>query len=140
MTELASIMKSLSKDLRKGAEGFFDRLVTDVQYEIANKTPVDTGAARSNWIVGDSPQSPIPPHAPGRRLGIGESANLAISIHAAQRAVKARRKAIDPTIGLHNTVYYIGKLNQGHSRQARAGFVQLGILTGVGRSASYRIL
>lgn len=105
-------------------------------------TPVDRGVARSNWQVrsGSDPVSVRPAFAPGRHLGIGETRNAAAAIADAY-AVIDRAPSISflrslamaagdvgladggITFYISNPVYYIEALDQGHSKQQAAGFV-----------------
>lgn len=94
-------------------------------------TPVDTGNARSNWVVGlNAPvTSERDPYAPGSRLGIGEQANAQAAMEHARQVVSARGRG--QSVWISNNVDYIGKLNEGFSRQAPANFVEMGVLAAV---------
>ncbi len=103
-------------------------------------TPVDTGRARSNWVVSIGLPSfgVIAPYAPGNKLGIGEGANTAGALDQG-RAVIARRK--DPqTIYIVNNVHYIGSLNRGTSPQAGANFVEKAIHAALAAIRQTRLL
>lgn len=92
-------------------------LSLEIHAELTESTPIDTGWARSNWqmavgtpatgVVG-SPGSPgSPPLVTSYRLGQGP-------------------------INITNNVPYIQVLNDGHSQQAPAGFVEAAIDRAVG--------
>lgn len=87
-------------------------------------TPVDEGTARSNWQVAlDAPiRSEIPPYAPGKGLGIGESANAQGALAQGQAAIGQYKNG--QTIYISNNLPYINRLNDGWSAQAPAGFVE----------------
>lgn len=88
-------------------------------------TPVDTGAARSNWIpsLGFPSDSIVSPR--GIADAIGEA-----------RTVQATYEREDPDqaarpIYITNNLKYVPRLNQGWSRQAPAGFVQRAVAVGL---------
>lgn len=76
-----------------------------VDRELVNETPVDTGRARANWLP--SINSP-------RTETVGES--------NAESPLNLNYKLGD-TIYIANNLPYIRRLNDGHSQQAPAGFV-----------------
>lgn len=81
-------------------------------------TPVDTGRARSNWLtnIGSAREDTVET--------LGPSA-LAASI-AAAASVIGRAKQGD-AIHITNNLPYIQPLNEGHSQQASAGYIQRAI-------------
>lgn len=113
---------------------FVKAVSQEVHFEVDERTPVDTGRARSNWIVriGRAWNLVYRPFAPGRHLGRGERANLNAAV-AQAKAVLARRKT-DETVYITNNLPYINRLNQGYSRQSPSGFVQSGISVGIGKA------
>lgn len=85
--------------------------------ELVNTTPVDTGFARANWVVGvnmlNAPRIKYgPQYPPPKYMG----------------PIKTRTQ--DEWV-ISNFAHYIGYLNEGHSRQAPAGFVEKAIYTGI---------
>lgn len=139
-------------DLRQSA-AFFDKvagaltddvnalvasIVEAVQYEIVKRTPVDTGRARSNFVVRlNTPfrltYKPYSPYRSRYRGGsggsIGETANLQAAV-AQARGVMARRKP-DDVVYITNNLPYIARLNEGYSQQSPRGFVRAGVAAGV---------
>lgn len=124
--------------LQKDIDAFVKSVVVEVATNIAGRTPVDEGVARSNWItsLSGSPRSPIKAYSPyfARRKGgpggtISEGRNLAAVRQQALVAVSAYKS--DSPIYISNDTDYIAYLNQGTSRQAPAGFVQAGISIGI---------
>lgn len=102
--------------------------------EVVFATPVDTGRARSNWIVsiGTPDRSVRAPFSAGVGLGIGENANGAAAFNDALAKLNPLRPiGAEVSVYIQNNVPYIGRLNAGSSQQAPAGFVQTGILNGV---------
>lgn len=99
--------------------------------ELAAATPVDTGLAVSNWQVGigRSPKEPIPPYAPGSKGSTAlanREAMLAAGIAAVQGYVSGRGQAVH----IVNNAEHIGLLNDGHSQQAPANFVETAVAAG----------
>lgn len=85
-------------------------------------TPVDTGRARGNWIpaIGKPPTRPVPTLDKSGTAGLGNAKTLF-----------ARYDLGDGKIFIVNNLPYIQRLNEGHSQQAPAGFVQRAVLAGV---------
>lgn len=96
-------------------------------------TPVDKGVARSNWRVGigAAPTAVIPAYAPGRHLGINETANGQAAINAGIARINGfspgQGRALKKSISIANNTPYIGALNAGSSKQAPAGFVEVAL-------------
>lgn len=132
-------MKRAAKALEDDINRYNENVAIQVQYEVAARTPVDVGTARSNWIVqlgsavravrrafAPYPSRWRPPYIGGG--GIGEHRNLEASRRAARTAVAARRT--DEPIYIVNNLPYIARLNDGHSKQAGVGFIQAGVQAG----------
>lgn len=100
-------------------------------------TPVDTGEARSNWILSlgvpiqgtIAPYTPYPKRSQGNGRGRAETANTDGALTRAEGAIAARLPG--QTVIIQNNVPYIGLLNDGSSVQAPANFVQLAMKEGV---------
>lgn len=103
-----------------------------IHREVILGTPVDTGKARSNWIIGVGriPSTVINPHHPGKHLGIGERANAHTATFIGMETLHL---ALDKpnSIYIVNNVHYINKLNRGHSSQAGPAFVERAVMAGV---------
>lgn len=86
----------------------------DLDQRIVLKTPVDTGRARSNWLVGLG--------APMRRVRntIDQGGGKTIAENA---RVIARQKRFQ-SIWISNNLPYIRELENGTSKQAPAGMVR----------------
>lgn len=105
--------------------------------EIVMATPVDTGRARSNWLVTvGSPRSdviePYSEHTKGSGgggSGAGESANAQAAINQGMLAIGSRK--MGQAIFIQNNVPYINKLNAGSSKQAPANFVRISVMNAV---------
>lgn len=103
----------------------------DAQYLLAKNTPVDVATARSNWrisvgrpLVGRiKAYSPYPSahRPPYVRVGTrSETANLQGVVNQGRARLATYTKG---SIYISNTLPYIGRLDKGHSKQTRAGFV-----------------
>lgn len=97
---------TLEKDVRRTALA--------VDRELVLNTPVDTGRARSNWI----PSLNVPEV---RLVEPGQKPDVA--------AATASYKLSD-IIFISNSLPYIKRLNDGHSKQAPAGFVEASVQAG----------
>lgn len=110
--------------LRGTADRVMKRLALSVNAELIEATPVDTGFARASWIASiGSPSNAVA----GSRDEIDR---------AAQSAAQARLLVYTVRQGdiwISNNVQYIGELNEGHSPQAPAGFIEDAIRRGVAR-------
>lgn len=91
-------------------------------------TPVDKGRARSNWQVGlgSAPGGTREAFSPGEGGNTGAS-NAQAAISAAKEVIAGHTQG---DIYLVNNLPYIVPLNNGHSAQAPAGFVELAVQAG----------
>jgi hypothetical protein len=101
-----------------------------VDQTVVMATPVDTGRARSNWIVTiDQPaQGEVPSYNPGSHGSTGGA--------VAQQAIDQGKNVISTfknqkQICITNNLDYIEELNNGSSRQAPASFVEQAVAAGV---------
>lgn len=90
---------------------------------VVERTPVDTGLAISNWRVGlnYTPYGFSGPYVVGVQ-GSSKGANIASVLSRYLPTIEQRRTG--QTISIVNTAPHIEKLNQGHSSQAPAGFIE----------------
>jgi len=111
-----------------------DRIVRETALlcdrELVLTTPVDTGRARSNWqvSVGAAETEAIPAYSEGEGGSTG-AANAQAALDQGRAAVAGRGQG--QTIFITNNLPYIGRLNDGYSAQAPAGFVQTAVQTAV---------
>lgn len=99
------------------------RLTRTIHFQLQLGNPVATGHSQANWIVSHGA-----PHlgVVGSRKAVDASASP-----SSLSAVLALPSLLNAPTFLVNSVDYIGKLNDGSSTQAPAGFVQRAILVGV---------
>ncbi len=137
----------------------FEKRVEDTLRDVAGKvhetvvmrTPIDTGRARANWqlTLNSAPDDPIAEdfvftverfqrefdtlYSLGARKEARElkqdfkKYNANNALFRGRDVLKGFKR--QDTIYITNNVHYILKLNAGSSRQAPAGFIQMGILS-----------
>jgi hypothetical protein len=106
----------------RSAERVIKRLGFEIQGELIRKTPVDTGWARANWVVSiGTPHTGV--------VGSREAVSQAGQIAGQGRLLVYRLN--QGQIWISNNVPYIGKLNEGHSKQAPAGYIEQAIDTAI---------
>lgn len=98
-------------------------LTLDITANLVETTPVDIGWARANWVP--SLKAPID-NDPGKKPNEGDTA-IANAAQAAATVKAALYKIEDGFAFITNNVQYIQRLNEGHSSQAPAGFVEAAI-------------
>lgn len=125
-----SRMAKLAKNLRENAKVITRKAALAVDTAVVLATPVDTGRARANWQVrlAEPAQGLVDSFPEGKEGSTGGP--------AAQAAIAQGKAVIEgfqggTSIHVTNNLPYIGKLNDGWSAQAPAGFVQKAILKGV---------
>lgn len=142
MRQSAAYFDKFAKALAEDVNAFVASIVVSVQYEIVRRTPIDTGRARSNFVVRlNSPfrlvykaYSPYRSRYRGGSGGsMGEAANLQAAV-AQARGVLARRKPDEP-VYITNNLPYIARLNDGYSKLAPRGYVRAGVAAGVASAA-----
>jgi hypothetical protein len=105
--------EEITKIIITGVGNAAKKLALNIHGELVDKTPVDTGWARSNWI----PQVGRP-----FEKTVGDPENLSDRAEAGVAEV-SNWKISDGPIHITNNVPYIRKLNGGSSAQVPAGFV-----------------
>lgn len=126
---LAARLDRLSENLDEQANGIKQKAATAIVRDLLSNTPVDTSRALSNWIATkNSPaNNSVLAYSPGQAgstRGSSISAALAAAIAIISRAQPGE------SIFLTNNLRYIRALNDGHSKQAPAGFVERAELIG----------
>lgn len=108
-----------------------------ITFSLIDNTPVDTGEARSNWLVSlgvpmrgtIAPYTPYPKFSQANGRGISETANAQGAKQRAEGAITARQPG--QTLIIQNNVDHIGELNSGTSKQAPALFVETSVMAGI---------
>jgi hypothetical protein len=91
--------------------------------EIVSNTPVDTGRARGNWNIDLNAPDLSNENAPNPSGDTSKAAPLVASYK------------LDDKIFIANNLPYIRRLDEGHSTQAPAGFVDAAIQVGVQKAS-----
>lgn len=137
LKDLANKMERLAKVIPVNVKRGLRETVLVIDQVLVVATPVDTGRARSNWIVGSGPSTrAIDAYVPGEE-GLTGGAN-------AEAALRQARDFLDSTdisvIYLSNNLSYIQYLNEGTSTQAPAGFIEAAVQAGVDHVKNLRVL
>ncbi len=106
-----------SKELREDHREHTAEIAMAIHRNLVLTTPVDTGRARSNWL----------PSVGTPRVNEVSATDAMTAIMAAEAEFMPEGLPFWPTLYIANNLPYIRKLNEGHSRQAPAHFVELAI-------------
>lgn len=100
----------LGKGVERGVNESVKAVAIAVDQAVVLSTRVDTGRARSNWLVslGGPNNSPINPYVPGTG-GKTAAENASAAQQQAEAAIDSRR--LGQSIHITNSVPYIGRLN-----------------------------
>jgi hypothetical protein len=119
---VADQVRQIIEALREVGEKVIKQITLDVTANLIETTPVDTGWARANWIPSIGPREGVA----GTRENISGAEQ---EIGKAQ--VVTEYKIEMGEVHVSNAVPYVQSLNDGHSQQAPAGFVQAAIAKAV---------
>lgn len=121
LDDLEGIIKTISSDIENNASKSVRAVALAVDKHIVLATPVDTGRARANWQVGVNQE----------KTDIVESTDKSgmQSISKGSSDI-AKAKSPNDVIYITNNLPYIQRLNEGHSSQAPAGFVDKAVQAG----------
>lgn len=117
-------------------EGNVERAVKDcagaVLRSVVENTPVDTGFARSKWTpeLDRAFEGLFPARVPGKAGSTAEE-NAAATIEAGTPSIEAFDIVANREIHITNNAPHIQPLNDGHSKQAPAGFVRMAVMEGL---------
>jgi hypothetical protein len=138
--QFAARMKALGAKAEAGVNRKIKKTALAILTELAVQTPVDTGRARSNWMVGlggPPDDGNFPPYAAGEK-GSTARANATMTIETGKAAMSDRQ--LGQAVYITNEVPYIEQLNNGSSAQAPAGFVQQAVQYGVAVARNEKVL
>lgn len=129
LRQFAARMRNYSSKLSQPVNELAKDVALTIVHDLIHVTPVDTGAAVSNWIVQlNSPVGmPIRAYAIGM-FGSTYSENISAALDAAQQVIATKQPG--DRIFISNCVDYIEDLNNGSSRQAPANFVERAVMLG----------
>jgi hypothetical protein len=126
-------MKQRGKNVADNADQLVRKAALAIDAVLVLATPVDTGRARANWQV------ELNKAAEGTTTSVSPSGREALE---QGKSTIAGYKGGTPDASVHitNNLPYIGKLNDGHSAQAPAGFVEEAVLTGASTVRGAKLL
>lgn len=126
-------------------EGNVERAMKDcagaVLRAAVESTPVDTGFARSNWTpeLDRAFEGLFPARVPGK-AGSTAAENAAATVEAGMPTIEAFEIGKNESIHITNNAPHIRPLNDGHSKQAPAGFVEIAVMEGLATVRGARIV
>lgn len=129
ISDLDARLDSVADRLTAGVEDLFADMMKFVAAAVVISTPVDTGFARGNW----RPSVNTPSTTPTSVLDPTGAATIA------RATAVGRFWRVGDTAFLTNNAAYIGRLNQGSSPQADAGFIRAAIVEGVNEAFQSRV-
>lgn len=136
MADLGTFAKRIRKigqNIERNADETVRRCALAVDSTVVLATPVDTGRARGNWQV------ELNAPAAGTTASLSPSGREAIEQGKSTIAgYKGGTK--EAAVHITNNLPYIGRLNEGHSAQAPAGFVERAIEVGVQAVKNFSIV
>lgn len=119
-------VKALAKAIVVNADAGYRAVAIQALINVVTATPVDTGRARSNWLVGDGSADRTVREAavePGTKGSTGGQNTTA----AIREGTDKLNAAKSNTLYISNNLPYIVPLNEGSSAQAPAGFVETAV-------------
>lgn len=132
--EAARQLRELGKRIEINADKLIIETSLAVLSELVVGTPVDTGRARGNWLVGrGSPRRPLPETIASLIDPSGQQ-----TIQTGASSIRQRRPGV--VLYISNNVPYIGRLNDGSSAQAPSGFIEMAVQAGVAVARRARLL
>lgn len=114
-TDFDRALATVEKQLDKVTVETLQKVVLAADSTVVLATPVDTGRARGNWLpsIGTPREETLrDKFDPSGQNAIAEATALVSSVKAGD------------TVYISNNLEYIQALNEGHSQQAPAGFVE----------------
>lgn len=121
--EFGKRMKIRSAELEKGVEDVIKTAALAADSAIVLSTPVDTGAARANWIVSFAAPTDRVIFVDGK---LSKSEASTISLAEAKKVINTW-KIGKGSIFIANSLPYINRLDNGSSAQARTGMTTFGV-------------
>lgn len=134
-------MASLGERVAQEADRTVRAAALAADQAVVLATPVDKGRARSNWLVElDAPaRTTIEAYAPGSG-GSTAGPNTTAALAQGQPVIASYDGDRNSGIAISNNLPYIEALNDGHSRQAPAGFVKKAVQAAVKQVQGARLL
>jgi len=141
LSEFSRRIIIIARRAEQGADELVRKVALAADQAVVMGTPVDTGRARSNWIVslGVPATGTIDAYAPGEARST-EAANTQAALDQGEAVISRYTGGEGTSIHITNNLPYIQRLNDGYSAQAPANFVEQGVQEAVEVLAFGRIL
>jgi len=142
--DFVSRINRVASRIEKNANKTVKQAALAIDQVLVVGTPVDTGRARSNWIVtlGRGTSRVRPAFFPHMRKTdsskFNETLNRDLALAEAKGVIESRKEGQD--IYISNNLDYIGELNRGSSSQAPADFIGDGVRAAVDAVSGARLL
>lgn len=132
LDSLAARLHELANRIDRNRVQLVKTVALTVDQTVVTGTPVDTGRARSNWLVsiGEGSTSPVEAYSEGKN-GSTAAANLQAATAQAEATIGQYQGKLGEQIQIVNNLPYIKPLNEGHSAQAPAGYIEAAIMEAV---------
>lgn len=139
LDEFAKNMRVLGIRVTENADKAVRTIALAIDQAVVIATPVDTGRARSNWLVSlDSQNEAVTEaYSPGTKGSTGGS-NATSAIAQGQAMIGGYKGG--STIYISNNLPYIQRLNDGWSAQAPAGYIEAAVDAAAAAIGSVTIL
>lgn len=129
-------MQKRISQLNRGLTVLVRNVVMAADRTCVETTPVDTGEARSNWIVsvGAPDESVRPAYIPYPKYSgpaLEETGNAAAAIAQGGIALNGFDITAKDTVYIQNNLPYIGKLNDGTQSKQSANMLEQGAQAGI---------
>lgn len=123
----------------KNCDKLVRKIALAADQAVVSGTPVDTGRARSNWIVqkGSPRDGVIDPYVEGESGSTG-AANVQAALNQGEKVIRSYKYGDE--IHITNNLPYIQELNDGSSAQASENFVEEAVLTAIQAVRNSRIV
>lgn len=122
----AKRMKQMSKSIEEESSKMVRTASLAALSEVVLRTPVDTGRARGNWLVGLGT-------IPTNTVNLTGTASVAIGNSTISRYKSG-------TVYIANNLPYIQRLNDGYSKQAPANFVEAAVASATSSIKSVKLI
>lgn len=116
--EFAIDLKRFGQVTRKQAEVIFRKIALELDYAIVLATPVDTGRARGNWYPSIGAPSASADWESKDKSGTASIGKVTSTVSSAK---------LGSVVWLTNNLPYILPLENGHSKQAPSGMVDMNL-------------
>lgn len=147
LRDSANNMRTLAKRVAANTPALQRKTALAIAQALITGTPVLTGRARANWQIGigSAPSGTVGPEVPtgpgSTKAKLAQQANAsavtATAISTAQGAIASGK---GEPIHITNNLPYIIPLNDGHSKLAPAGFIELAVAAGSQAAQGTRIM